>query len=106
MMAKVDTPWWDRNPYVLADSTWGIIYVTHGAGSVALITLIMAHLYFAVRPEKRWLTLSMIFGWISRENYLRHHDPKRWPVIAMSPEEAASALPLHAQKGRQEVKAP
>jgi len=80
MMAKVDTPWWHRNPYVLADATWGIIYVVHGAGSVALLTLIMAHLYFAVRPEKRWITLSMLHGWISRERYLEHHDHARWPV--------------------------
>ena len=80
MMAKVDTPWWHRNPYVLADATWGIIYVVHGAGSVALLTLIMAHLYFAVRPEKRWITLSMLHGWISRERYLEHHYHARWPV--------------------------
>jgi formate dehydrogenase subunit gamma len=45
-----------------------------------MITLIMAHVYFAVRPEKLWMTRSMFSGWISRENYLRHHDPQRWPV--------------------------
>lgn len=80
MMAKVDTPWWDRNPYVLSDDAWGIIYVLHGAGSVALITLVMVHLYFAVRPEKRWITLSMFRGWIPRERFLEHHDPERWMV--------------------------
>lgn len=80
MMAKVDTPWWHRNPYILSDDTWGIIYVVHGAASVALITLIMAHLYFAVRPEKRWITLSMLYGWISRERYLEHYSQGRWPV--------------------------
>jgi len=91
MMAKVDTPWWKRNPYILSDDTWGIIYVTHGAGSVALITLIIAHLYFAARPEKRWITLSMLRGWIPRERYLEHHDPQRWPVgEAVSGDTAAS----------------
>ncbi len=80
MMAKVDTPWWNRNPYLLSDDTWGVIYVLHGMGSVALITLALAHFYFALRPEKRWITLSMFRGWISRERYLEHHDPGRWPI--------------------------
>jgi hypothetical protein len=22
----------------------------------------------------------MIFGWITREQYLEHHDPARWPI--------------------------
>ena len=91
MMAKVDTPWWKRNPYILSDDTWGIIYIFHGAGSVALITLIMAHFYFAARPEKRWITLSMLRGWISRERYLEHHDENRWPVgVAASSDRVAS----------------
>ena len=45
---------------------------------MAMITLIMAHVYFAVWPEKLWMTRSMFHGWISREDYLRHHDPQRW----------------------------
>jgi hypothetical protein len=97
MMAKVDTPWWKRNPYVLSDDTWGIIYIIHGAGSVALITLIMAHLYFAVRPEKRWITLSMLHGWIPRERYLEHYDESRWPVgEGASRDAAASMLRVYA----------
>ncbi|MGH7772282.1 MAG: cytochrome b/b6 domain-containing protein [Candidatus Binatia bacterium] len=92
MMAKVDTPWWNRNPYILSDDTWGIIYVIHGAGSVALITLLMAHFYFAARPEKRWITLSMIFGWISRDRYLEHHDPERWPARDGSRQNSEAAL--------------
>lgn len=91
MMVKIDTPWWNRNPYILSDTTWGVIYVMHGVGSVALITLIMAHLYFAVRPDKRWITLSMIFGWISRERYLEHHDQERWPVGASTSGRAAAS---------------
>jgi hypothetical protein len=42
--------------------------------------------YFAVRPEKLFITKSMIFGWISREQYLEHHDPRRWPVGEQPPE--------------------
>ncbi len=81
MMVRVDTPFWDRNPYLLSDEIWGVIYVVHGAASIAFITLIMIHLYFAIRPEKRWITLSMIVGWIPCQRYLEHYDPVRWPVI-------------------------
>ena len=92
MMAKIDTAWWNRNPYLLSDDICGIIYVLHGAGSVALITLIVIHLYFAARPEKHWITLSMLRGWISRGHYVEHYDPDRWPVgISTSAESAASA---------------
>jgi cytochrome b subunit of formate dehydrogenase len=97
MMAKVDTPWWNRNPYVLSDDTWGIIYIIHGAGSVALITLIMAHFYFAARPEKRWITLSMLRGWIPRERYLEHHDPQRWPAGAGASGDATTSVASKAR---------
>ncbi|ETX02595.1 MAG: hypothetical protein ETSY1_03015 [Candidatus Entotheonella factor] len=80
MMVRVDTPFWTRNPYLLPDSTWGVMFVVHGAASIALIALIMVHIYFAVRPEKRWITWSMIRGWISRRQYLTHYDPARWPL--------------------------
>jgi formate dehydrogenase subunit gamma len=80
MLSKIDTPFWRRNPYWLADSQWGSIYAIHGLFAMAMITLIMAHVYFAVRPEKLWMTRSMFHGWISREDYLRHHDPQRWPA--------------------------
>ena len=80
MMVRVRTPLFARNPYMLADSTWGFVYVTHGMAGVALVGLVIAHVYFAVRPEKWWITKSMIFGWVSRRNYLEHHDPARWKV--------------------------
>jgi hypothetical protein len=57
-----------------------VIYVLHGVASVAFITLIITHIYFAIRPEKRWITLSMIVGWIPRTRYLEHYNPERWPV--------------------------
>jgi len=78
MMLRIDTPFLARNPYLLGDGTWGVVYVVHGLAGVALIGLIAAHIYFAIRPEKRWITWSMIRGWIARENYLAHHDPERW----------------------------
>jgi hypothetical protein len=41
--------------------------------------------YFAIRPEKWWITKSMIFGWITRRQYIEHHEPERWPVITNQP---------------------
>ncbi len=80
MMFRVDTPFWERNPYILSDQLWGVTYVVHGVCGVALITMILAHIYFAIRPEKRWITRSMIKGWITRQEFLAHHDPTRWVV--------------------------
>ena len=51
---------------------------SHGLAGVALVGLVIAHVYFAVRPEKWWITKSMIVGWITRRQYLEHHDPQRW----------------------------
>lgn len=80
MMVRVDTPLWARNPYLLSDGVWGIVYVLHGLAGVALIGLIAAHIYFAVRPEKRWMTWAMVRGWITREEYAAHYDPEKWDV--------------------------
>ena len=85
MLSKIDTPFWRRNPYWLADSQWGMVYAIHGLCAMAMITLIMAHIYFAVRPEKLWMTRSMFHGWISRDDFLRHHDPQRWPLPDANP---------------------
>jgi len=78
MMSRVRTPLFPRNPYLLADTTWGFTYVLHGVCGIALVGLVIAHVYFAVRPEKFWITKSMIFGWVTRRQYLEHHDPERW----------------------------
>jgi len=80
MMSRVRQPLFTRNPYIMADTTWGLTYVLHGACGVALVGLVIAHVYFALRPEKFWITKSMIFGTITRRQYLEHHDPRRWNV--------------------------
>ena len=70
-----------RNPYLFSDMTWGLMYVLHGLAGVGLITLVIVHVYFAVRPEKLPITASMIVGCLSRGLfYLKEHDPKRWVV--------------------------
>ena len=78
MMFRVRTALFPRNPYLFGDMTWGMMYVLHGLAGVGLITLVIVHVYFAVRPEKLAITESMIFGSMSREFYLKEHDPKRW----------------------------
>ena len=78
MMWRVRTGIVDRNPYILQDSTWGITYVLHGLAGVGFVGLVIAHIYFALRPEKLWITKAMIFGTITRREYLEHHDPERW----------------------------
>jgi len=80
MMFRVRTGILPRNPYLFGDMTWGMMYVLHGLAGVGLIALIMAHVYFALRPEKLAITRSMIVGSISREHYLEEHDPTRWNV--------------------------
>jgi cytochrome b subunit of formate dehydrogenase len=89
MMFRVRTIFFPRNPYLFGDMTWGMMYVLHGLAGVALIALIMVHVYFGLRPEKRPITKSMIFGWMSGEFYLKEHDPARWPVGPSSPSEKA-----------------
>ena len=80
MLLRIDTPWWQRNPYLLADSTWGIVYVLHGLAALLLVTMVMMHVYFALRPEKLKFTRAMIRGWITRAEFDEHHDPNRWRV--------------------------
>jgi cytochrome b subunit of formate dehydrogenase len=85
MMFRVRTIFFPRNPYLFSDMTWGLIYVLHGVAGVGLISLVIVHIYFAIRPEKRAITKSMIFGWMSRDFYLKHYDPHRWSA-AKGPE--------------------
>jgi cytochrome b subunit of formate dehydrogenase len=80
MMKRVQTPFYVRNPYLFSDATWGVMYVLHGLSGIGLVGLVMAHIYFAVRPEKLWITKGMVFGDISRQEFLEHHDPQRWSV--------------------------
>ncbi len=80
MMFRIDHFLWGQNPYLFSDAVWGWIYVVHGVCGIGLIFLVIAHVYFAIRPEKRWMTWSMIHGWIDRDRYLQNHDPKRWVV--------------------------
>jgi cytochrome b subunit of formate dehydrogenase len=102
LMARVDTWFWSANPYVfgLADTKWGWIYVLHGASAVSFVGLLIAHIYFALRPDKLWITKSMFRGWITRDEYLGRHNPDRWPVSGPSapapPPSAPDRIPVGA----------
>jgi cytochrome b subunit of formate dehydrogenase len=80
MMPRIQTPFFTRDPYIMSDATAGFTYVLHGLAGVGLVGLVMAHVYFALRPDLFWITKGMIFGSISRREYLSHHDPVRWNV--------------------------
>tara|TARA_B100000315_G_C14578133_1_gene588996 strand:+ start:1400 stop:2068 length:669 start_codon:yes stop_codon:yes gene_type:complete len=80
LLAKIDTPFWQRNPYMLSAETWGYIYVFHDLASMAALAMLMIHIYFAIRPEKLWITRSMILGWITGQEYHDNHDSEAWVV--------------------------
>jgi formate dehydrogenase subunit gamma len=83
MFAMIDTPWWDRTNS-LSESALGWMFFIHGLTTLALIALIVFHLYFTLRPEKLFYLRSMIKGWISEDELSANHDPERW-----TPEESA-----------------
>ena len=83
MFAMIDTPWWDRTNS-LSESTLGWMFLVHGLTTLALIALIVFHLYFTLRPEKLFYLRSMIKGWISEDEHSANHDPERW-----APDESA-----------------
>ena len=90
MMFRVRTIFFPRNPYLFSDMTWGMMYVLHGLAGVGLITLTIVHVYFAVRPEKLPITASMIVGSMSREFYLKEHDPERWIIPGLPNQRSAA----------------
>jgi cytochrome b subunit of formate dehydrogenase len=94
MLFRIHTPFLTRNPYLFSDMTWGMMYVLHGLAGVGLITLITAHIYFALRSEKLDITKSMIYGTMSREEFLKGHDPARWNVSDQQPSSETSEAPL------------
>lgn len=68
MLAKIDTPLWRRDPAILSDGDWGLVYVCHGAASMLLIFFLILHVYFAFLPEHRRLLAAMVLG---RETWRR-----------------------------------
>src|SRR6187200_2483454 len=59
MIQRVRTPFLTRDPYFMSDTTWGWTYLLHGFTGVGLVGLVMAHVYFALRPDLFWITRGM-----------------------------------------------
>jgi cytochrome b subunit of formate dehydrogenase len=78
LLARIDTPLWARNPYLLEASTWGVVYVLHGASALVCLALSITHIYFSLLPEKRAYLRAMIGGQMTRAEAAQFHDPQRW----------------------------
>ncbi len=77
LFLHINTPWWDR-PSVPDEGTLGIFFLLHGTATLGLIAFTAIHIYFAVRPEKRFYTRSMVTGWISEAEMKANHDTNKW----------------------------
>ena len=88
MLWRMGTSFFAPNPYILGEATWGWVYVVHGLVGLSTAGLTTAHVIFGARPKNWWLTRSMLVGWVTRREYLEHHEPTRWRVSLESPKEA------------------
>ncbi len=77
LFLHIDSPWWER-PSVENEATLGIFFLLHGISTLGLIAFTAIHIYFAVRPEKRFYTRSMVQGWISEDELKANHDTDKW----------------------------
>jgi len=78
MLKGIDTPLWERDAFFVSEYIRGILFVVHGLAALFLVTMIMLHIYFALRPEKSYFMRSMLVGWITRDEFRREHDPNKW----------------------------
>ncbi len=62
MLVKIDTSFWKRNPAIMSDGAWGVVYALHGVAALLLLFLVIVHVYFAFLPEHRALLISMVWG--------------------------------------------
>lgn len=80
LLLRIDTPLWERDPYILSQYAWGLVYVLHGLAALVFVTIILVHIYFAIRPETLFYLRSMVLGWITKDELLESHDPLLWKV--------------------------
>jgi len=77
LFLNINSPWWQR-PSVSDEGRLGIYFLLHGTATLGLIAFTAIHIYFAVRPEKRFYTRSMVTGWISEAEMKENHDANKW----------------------------
>lgn len=77
MLAKVETPFLQRDPFLFTEQAWGMVHVLHDLASLLTLTLVIIHVYFGLLPEKRMYLRAMVQGWVTREELKEHHDGDR-----------------------------
>lgn len=77
LMIKAGTPLFERDPYRFSLKTWGALTVLHDLSAFGSLFLVILHVYFSLRPEKRMYLRAMLTGFLTREELRRHHDPDR-----------------------------
>ena len=77
LFLNINSPWWQR-PSVTDEGSLGIYFLLHGIATVGLVAFSAVHIYFALRPEKRFYTRSMVTGWISEAEMKENHDANKW----------------------------
>jgi len=75
LMIKAGTPFFERDPYRFSLTTWGWLTVLHDAAAYGSLFLVMLHIYFSLRPEKRMYLRAMTLGWVTRAELRQNHDP-------------------------------
>ena len=103
LLMMVPRPQPDRRPQPVPDDRPGVGLHLRAArpGGVGFVGLIIAHIYFALRPEKLWITKSMIFGYITRRAVPR---APRSGSLATTPKAAvliSSQCPVPVQRPTQ-----
>lgn len=77
LMIKAGTPFFERDPYKFSLKTWGALTVLHDLAAFGSLFLVILHVYFSLRPEKRMYLRAMLTGFITREELRQHHDPEK-----------------------------
>ncbi len=77
LFSLMTTPWWSRDNW-MSETNLGWTFVVHGLSTLGLVGLISLHIYFSLRPEKRFYTRSMLKGWISSDEHKSNHDTDLW----------------------------
>ena len=99
MMVRVRNPFFARNPYLFSDATWGFMYVLHGLSGIGLVGLTIAHIYFAIRPEKIWITKGMVFGDITQRRLPQASRSAALGRRRRNTAEGIAARSAHARRG-------
>ena len=87
LFSLMSTPWWPRDNW-MSEANLGWTFVVHGLSTLGLVGLISLHIYFSLRPEKRFYTRSMLKGWISSDEHKTNHNSDLW-----LPEQETESVP-------------